>query len=103
MNRRDFLTTSAGFAALLASPEAVQAATAQLAAGDAWTLAVQDLEADVPRRPMRLVQGRPEQALLVSRAFVAIFGSGSLDLEGRFIVLDPSGAVRSLPLGSDDA
>ena len=63
MNRRDFLATSAGFAALLASPEAVHAASAQLAAGEAWTLAVRDLEADVPRRPMRLVHGRPPAGL----------------------------------------
>ncbi|CAN5292415.1 carotenoid oxygenase family protein [soil metagenome] len=62
MNRRAFLTASAALTATLASPEAVHAAAAALAAGD-WTLAVKDLEADVPRAPMRLVQGRAPAAL----------------------------------------
>lgn len=63
MHRRDFLTASAGLAALLASPEAAHAAAAQLAAAPDWTLAVRDLEADVARRPMRLVRGRPPAGL----------------------------------------
>ena len=62
MNRRAFLSASAALGATLASPEAVHAAAASLAAVD-WTLAVQDVEADIPRAPMRLVQGRAPAAL----------------------------------------
>ena len=48
------------------------------------------------------MQARPGQAVLVSRLFVTIFTGGGLQLEGRFIILDQGGAIRSLPLGSDN-
>ncbi|MEG3087169.1 DUF5615 family PIN-like protein [Sphingomonas sp. PB4P5] len=45
------------------------------------------------------MRGRPDQALLVSQTFIAMFGKGALEPRGRFIVIEPSGDVRSLPLG----
>ena len=62
MNRRSFLTAGAGFAALALSPEVLQAAAANQVAGD-WRLGFADLEADVPRGPMTLIQGRAPAGL----------------------------------------
>jgi all-trans-8'-apo-beta-carotenal 15,15'-oxygenase len=56
MNRRHFLTAGAGVAGMALAPEAVYAAVAGQRAD--WALAVADVEADMPRTPMRLVQGR---------------------------------------------
>ncbi len=65
MDRRAFLAASAAFTGWLASPEAVHAASAQIAAQSAadWRLAVADLETDVARREMRLVRGRAPAGL----------------------------------------
>ena len=60
MNRRSFITASAGFAALALSPEATYATAANSAA---WTLGVADLEADVARTPMELVHGKAPAGL----------------------------------------
>lgn len=46
------------------------------------------------------MRGRPDQALLVSETFVAMFAAGGVDPIGRFIVLEPSGGFRTLPLGN---
>ena len=62
MNRRSFLTASAGFAALALSPEVLHAATANQVAGD-WRLGFADLEADVARHPMTLIGGRAPTGL----------------------------------------
>ena len=62
MNRRSFLTAGAGFAALALNPEVLHAAAANQVAGD-WSLGFADLEADLPRGPMRLVQGRAPAGL----------------------------------------
>ena len=48
------------------------------------------------------MQARPNHAMLVSRIFLTIFEAGDLPLAGRFIILDSSGTIRSLPLGSDN-
>ncbi len=62
MNRRSFLTAGAGLAALALNPEALRAAAANQVAGD-WRLGFADLEADLPRGPMTLVQGRAPAGL----------------------------------------
>ena len=62
MNRRSFLTAGAGLAALALNPEVLHAAAANQVAGD-WSLGFADLEADVPRAPMTLIQGRPPAGL----------------------------------------
>jgi all-trans-8'-apo-beta-carotenal 15,15'-oxygenase len=62
MNRRSFLTAGAGAAALVLTPEALLAATANRVAGD-WSLAFADLEADLPRHAMRLIHGQAPAGL----------------------------------------
>ena len=44
------------------------------------------------------LRGRPEEARLVSELFLTIFATEQLALDHRFIVIEPSGDVRSLPL-----
>ena len=44
------------------------------------------------------MRGRPEEARLVSNLFLTMFRSNQLALADRFIVLEPNGDVRSLPL-----
>ncbi|WP_375394757.1 DUF5615 family PIN-like protein [uncultured Sphingomonas sp.] len=46
------------------------------------------------------MRGRPEQALLVSKIFLTLFTSGQLAVMGRFVVIEPGGEIRTLPLGS---
>ncbi len=46
------------------------------------------------------MRGRSDQARLVSEIFVAMFEAGAVDPLGHFIVLEPSGAFRTLPLGN---
>lgn len=43
---------------------------------------------------------RPEQALLVSEIFLTLFTSGELVVLGRFVVIEPGGEIRTMPLGS---
>ena len=45
------------------------------------------------------MRGRPAQAKLVSEIFLTMFRTSELSVIGRFIVIEPSGDVRSLPLG----
>jgi len=60
MNRRSFLTTAAASAAALAmSPDLLHAAAAS---GD-WTVAVADVEADLPRQTLRRLRGRAPAGL----------------------------------------
>ena len=56
MNRRSFLTATAGFAAVALNPDVLYAAAAGI--GD-WTLGFADVEADIAPRTLSLVQGRP--------------------------------------------
>ncbi|MBA4803765.1 MAG: carotenoid oxygenase family protein [Brevundimonas sp.] len=56
-SRRAFLTGAAALSAAVLTPETVRAMAAMQAAAD-WSLATADLEADAPRRAMRLVHGR---------------------------------------------
>ena len=44
------------------------------------------------------MRGRSAEARLVSELFLTMFGSDRLTLEHRFIVIEPNGDVRSLPL-----
>ena len=60
MNRRSFLTASAGFAAAVLNPDLLYAASA--GAGD-WSLGVADVEADIAPQPLRLVHGRAPAGL----------------------------------------
>jgi all-trans-8'-apo-beta-carotenal 15,15'-oxygenase len=63
MDRRHFLQAMGGaVAASILTPELAQAA-AQMKAGADWGIAFADLEADMPRAPMRLVQGRAPAGL----------------------------------------
>lgn len=47
------------------------------------------------------MRGRSDQARLVSETFIAMFQIGAIDPVGHFIVIEPSGEVRILPLGID--
>ncbi len=60
MNRRAFLTATAGLAAVALNPDVLYAATAGI--GD-WTLAVTDIEADIAPRAMTLVDGKAPAGL----------------------------------------
>lgn len=66
MDRRHFLQTMGGAAAAVITPELAQAA-AQLRAGTAaginWQVAFSDVEADLPRAPLKRVQGRAPKEL----------------------------------------
>lgn len=65
-SRRAFLTGCAALSASVVTPEVARAAIAQTVAGARahdWTLAVADLEGDVPQQAMRLVHGRAPQGL----------------------------------------
>lgn len=55
MNRRNFLTATAAFAGLAASPDILHAAVAE---GGDWTLMVRDVEADLPRQALRKLHGK---------------------------------------------
>ena len=44
------------------------------------------------------MRGRPEEARLVSELFLAMFRGDQIILHQRFIVIEPNGDVRSLPL-----
>ena len=44
------------------------------------------------------MRGRPEQAGLVSKLFLTMFRGDQIVLVHRFIVIEPNGDVRSLPL-----
>ena len=46
------------------------------------------------------MRSRPQQAATVSQIFLDLLAAGHLDLAGRFLVIEPSGELRSLPLGS---
>ncbi len=47
------------------------------------------------------MRSRSDQARLVSQTFIAMFAASAIDPTGRFIVIEPSGDVRILPLGID--
>lgn len=55
MNRREFLSATAGLAVASLSPDVLHAAAAS--AGD-WTLGVADVDANVPRQTLRKLRGR---------------------------------------------
>ena len=44
------------------------------------------------------MRGRPQEAMLVSELFLTMFRNNELPLLHRFIVIEPNGDVRSLPL-----
>lgn len=46
------------------------------------------------------MRGRPEQASTVSDLLVALVRDAAIPLAGRFVVIEPSGDIRTLPLGS---
>jgi all-trans-8'-apo-beta-carotenal 15,15'-oxygenase len=60
MNRRDFLTAATGLTATALCPDVLHAAAAS---AGGWTLAVADVEADIPRQAMRRLHGRCPPAL----------------------------------------
>ena len=45
------------------------------------------------------MRGRPDEARLVSELFVTMFAGGALDPVEHFIVIEPNGDTRTLPLG----
>ena len=47
------------------------------------------------------MRGRPDQARLVSELFLTMFRDQQIALKHRFIVIEPNGDVRSLPLESN--
>ncbi len=47
------------------------------------------------------MRGRPEEARLVSELFLTMFRNNQISLDQRFIVIEPNGDVRSLPLDSN--
>ena len=55
-------------------------------------------ELQPPPRGVVFMRGRPEKAKLVSQLFLTMFRDGQLALDHRFIVIEPNGDVRSLPL-----
>jgi carotenoid cleavage dioxygenase-like enzyme len=62
LRRRDALLGGAGLLAAVLAPEGLQAAVAAETAAR-WDIAFGDLDADLPPRPMRLVQGRAPKDL----------------------------------------
>ncbi len=60
MNRRQFLTAATGLAAAALTPDVLHAAAAST--GD-WTIAVADVEADIPRQALRKLHGRAPAGL----------------------------------------
>ncbi|MFN3352239.1 MAG: carotenoid oxygenase family protein [Brevundimonas sp.] len=65
-SRRAFLTGCAALSASMVTPEIARAAVAQAVAGARahdWTLAVADLNGDVPEHAMHLVRGRAPEGL----------------------------------------
>lgn len=61
-SRRTFMMGAAALSAAVVTPETVRAMAAMQAAAD-WSLATNDLEADMAPRAMRLVHGRPPAGL----------------------------------------
>ena len=47
------------------------------------------------------MRGRPDEARLVSELFLTMFKIDQISLDHRFIVIEPNGDIRSLPLDFD--
>lgn len=59
-------------------------------------------ELQPPPAGVVFMRGRPDEATMVSELFLTMFRGDLIDLDRRFIVIDPSGDVRSLPLETND-